>query len=85
MGSSSKRKQEAAEKQRKWSISDFSVEIRPIFNGYSKKLRQLLMRKYEALSHFMKESNGDTFFADTDGSGTIYEILGNNDISMQGK
>ena len=30
----------------------------------------------------MKASNGSTFFADTDGSATIYDILCNNDISI---
>ena len=33
----------------------------------------------------MKDSNGSTFFADTDGSATIYDILCNNDISIPGK
>jgi len=49
------------------------MEQKTVFMSYSRRLQQLVGKKYEALTNFLR--NGDTFFADTIDSATIQDLL----------
>ena len=63
---------------RKELLAQEAREQKMVFVGYSRKLQQLVNKKYEALSSFLRDKSGDTFFRDTIDSATIQDLLQND-------
>ena len=57
------------------NLTQEALDQKSIFLAFSRKLQQLINKKYQQLLMSLRDKNGDTFFSDTTDSVTIQDLL----------